>query len=241
MAIKKQQIEIGEIKIDVYYKEIKNIHLSVHPPAGRVRIASPLKFPLDTLRVFAISKLSWIRKQQLKIRSQEREALREYLTRETHYYLGKRYLLNIIVIRTKPKVLLKHSTIDLFVKEKSTILQRKTLLEKWYRERLKELIPGYIKSWEKILGVKVNEFGIKKMRTRWGTCNTRSGRIWINLELAKKPSECLEYIIVHEMIHLLERTHNKKFVALMNRHLPKWKDYKKELNGFPLIHQEWVY
>ncbi|MFA6978572.1 MAG: SprT family zinc-dependent metalloprotease [Ignavibacteriaceae bacterium] len=241
MSIEKKQIKLGEISIDVIYKDIKNIHLSVHPPTGRVRIASPEKFKLDTLRVFAISKLNWIRKQRLKIQAQEREAPREYITRETHYFFGKRFLLNVITQSKNPKVILNHNTIDLYVRENSTLSQRKALLNEWYREQLKNKIPELIARWEKILDVRVNEYGIKKMKTRWGTCNPRVQRIWLNLELAKKPSECLEYIIVHEMVHLLERTHNQKFIALMNKYLPKWKDYKKELNRFPLMHESWEY
>jgi predicted metal-dependent hydrolase len=241
MNIEKHKIKLGEILIDVFYKDIKNIHLSVHPPSGRVRIAAPPRIDLDTLRVFAISKLSWIKKQQKKINSQERESPREYTARETHYYLGKRYLLNVIVANSTPKVVLNHSTIELHIKENSTLHQRKVLLNEWYRERLKEKIPPFIKHFEKTLNVKVNEYGIRKMKTRWGTCNTRAARIWINLELAKKPIECLEYIIVHEMIHLLERTHGERFVALLNKFLPQWKSYKEELNRFPLNHEEWSY
>lgn len=241
MSIEKKQIKLGDISIDVIYKDIKNIHLSVHPPTGRVRIASPEKFNLDTLRVFAISKLSWIKKQRHKIQSQERETPRDYSTRETHYFLGKRFLLNVITQSKNPKVVLNHNTIDLYIRENSTLSQRKALLNEWYREQLKEKIPALIARWEKILNVNVNEFGIKKMKTRWGTCNPRAKRIWLNLELVKKPIECLEYIVVHEMIHLLERSHNQKFVALMNKYMPKWKEYKKELNRFPLMHEEWGY
>ena len=241
MNIENQKIKLGDINIDVIYKDIKNIHLSVHPPSGRVRIASPKRFNLDTIRVFAISKLTWIKKQQQKIQSQAREAPLEYITRETHFYLGRRYLLKVINTHTKPKVILNHSTIELYVREDSTLLQRKTLLTEWYRERLKEIVPAYIKKWEKILNLKVNEFGIKKMKTRWGTCNTRAKRIWLNLELAKKPLHSLEYIIVHEMVHLLERKHNEIFIALMDKHLPQWKSYKEELNRFPLGHEEWKY
>ncbi|MCX6170007.1 MAG: SprT family zinc-dependent metalloprotease [Ignavibacteriales bacterium] len=241
MNIEKQQIKLGDISIDVIYKNIKNIHLSVHPPTGRVRIASPTRFKLDSLRVYAISKLNWIKKQQHKIQSQDREAPREYITRETHYYLGKRFLLNVIITNSTPKIILNHSTIELHVRENSTLLQRKTLMNEWYRESLKEIIPEYIERWEKILNVKVNEYGIKKMKTRWGTCNIKDQRIWINLELAKKPIQCLEYIIVHEMIHLIERTHNERFLALMKKFLPQWKLYKEELNRFPLNHEEWDY
>lgn len=241
MNIEKQKIKLGDISIDVIYKNIKNIHLSVHPPTGRVRIASPTRINLDTLRVYAISKLNWIKKHQHKIQSQERETPREYITRETHYFLGRRFLLNVIIIKSTPKVILNHSTIDLHIRENSTLSQRKKLLNEWYRERLKEIIPEHIERWEKIINVKVNEFGIKKMKTRWGTCNIKTQRIWINLELAKKPIQCSEYIIVHEIVHLLERKHNERFVAYMNKYLPQWRQYKEELNRFPLSHSEWNY
>ncbi len=241
MNISKQQINLGDIKIDVFYKDIKNIHLSVHPPSGRVRISSPHRISLDTLRVFAISKLSWIKKQQQKLRSQEREAQRDFITRESHYYLGKRYLLKVIEHHSPPKVVIKHDTIELYVKPDTDKEKRQSILNEWYRERLKEIIPAYIEKWEKSMNVKVNEWAIKRMKTRWGTCNIKAQRIWINLELAKKPIHCLEYIIVHEMVHLLERKHNDKFKAYLNQFLPQWKQHRQELNRFPISHTDWGY
>ena len=237
----KKVLKLGDISVDVIYKNIKNIHLSVHPPSGRVRISSPTRIPIDTLRVFAISKLSWIKKQQQKLKSQEREAPREFISRESHFYLGKRYLLEVNEAKTTPKVKLKHDSIEMFVKPESSLEKRRSLLNEWYRERLKEIIPAIIVKWEKTLKVKVDEFGIKQMKTRWGTCNTKARRIWINLELAKKPIHCIEYIVVHEMVHLLERKHNERFIAIMDRYLPQWKQYKKELNRFPVSHSEWEY
>jgi predicted metal-dependent hydrolase len=241
MNTSQQKINLGEISIDVFFKDIKNIHLSVHPPSGRVRMSSPHRIKLDTLRVFAISKLSWIKKQQVRMKNQEREAEREFITRESHYYLGKRYLLNVIEHSSPPKVEIKHDTIELYVKPNTPRDKRQTILNEWYRERLKELIPPYIEKWEKVMKVKANEYGIKKMKTRWGTCNTKAKRIWINLELAKKPIHCLEYIIVHEMVHLLERKHNDKFKAYMNAFIPQWKQYRQELNRFPITHSDWSY
>jgi hypothetical protein len=195
----------------------------------------------DTIRVFAVSKLGWIKKQQAKLREQEREAPREYLNRESHYYLGKRYLLKVIEHKSYPKVILKHDTIELYVRENTNRRKNKTVLENWYRKRLKEIVPEYIEKWNKLMKVKVEEFAIKRMKTRWGTCNEKAKRIWLNLELAKKPLHCIEYIIVHEMVHFLERKHNEVFIAYMDKFLPKWRFYKEELNRTPLRHENWSY
>ena len=229
-----QEIQLGDITIEVTQKDIKNVHLSVYPPFGQVKIAAPLRMNLDTIRIYAITKLSWIRKQQSKIKAQKREAPREYLTKESHYYLGKRYLLKVIEHNLPPIVKLKHNTIELYVRFGTDTAKRKDILDEWYRSKLKEIIPSIITKWESVLKVEVNHFGIKKMKTKWGTCNIESQRIWLNLELAKKPIICLEYIIIHEMTHLLERNHNTRFVALMNQFMPNWKEVKEELNLLPL-------
>lgn len=236
-----QQIMLGDLRIDVVYKDIKNVHLSVYPPSGRVRISAPMRFNLDTIRVFAVSKLGWIRKQQAKLREQEREAPREYITRESHYYIGKRYLLKVFENNASPKVVWKHSTIELSVRPDTSIGKREEILDEWYRQRLKEIIPGYIQKWENIIKVKVAEHAIKKMKTKWGSCNQEAGRVWLNLELMKKPLHCIEYVIVHEIVHLLERKHNEVFTAYMDKFLPMWKFYKEELNKSPLSHQNWSY
>jgi predicted metal-dependent hydrolase len=229
-----QEIQLGDITIEVTQKDIKNVHLSVYPPFGQVKIAAPLRMNLDTIRIYAITKLSWIRKQQSKIKAQKREAPREYLTKESHYYLGKRYLLKVIEHNLPPIVKLKQNTIELYVRFGTDTAKRKDILDEWYRSKLKEIIPSIITKWESVLKVEVNHFGIKKMKTKWGTCNIESQRIWLNLELAKKPIICLEYIIIHEMTHLLERNHNTRFVALMNQFMPNWKEVKEELNLLPL-------
>lgn len=236
-----QEIQLGDITVEVTQKDIKNVHLSVYPPFGQVKIAAPNRMDLDTIRIYAISKLSWIRKQQAKIKAQKREAPRAYLTKESHYYLGKRYLLKVIEHHSSPIVKLKHNTIELYIRPETDTAKRKEILDNWYRTQLKELVPKYILKWEKEMKVKVNEFGIKKMKTKWGTCNMAAQRIWLNLELAKKPISCLEYIIIHEMTHLLERNHNNRFVALMNQFMPNWKEVKEELNRLPVSHTEWGY
>ncbi len=236
-----QTIDIGEITADVVQKDIKNIHLSVYPPTGRVKIAAPLRMDLDTIRIFAISKLGWIKRQQTKLRNQEREAAREYISRESHYFLGKRYLLKVLEGDGKTSVTIKHDKLILQVKPATDTDQRQIVMQEWYREQLKALVPNYIAKWEKIMDVHVSEFGIKKMKTKWGTCNREAQRIWINLELAKKPLECLEYIVVHEMVHLLERSHNARFIAYMNQFLPEWRNLKEELNRLPVSHIDWAY
>lgn len=236
------QIIINDIKIDVIRKNIKNIYLAVYPPNGRVRIAVPLHTSNDTIRLFAISKLNWIKRNQRKFEDQERIPPREYKQHESHYFFGKRYLLNIIETDKSPKVVLNNNQfIDLHIKPNTPINKRHELLKKWYRAQLKEQIPPLIEKWEKILNVKVNQWFTKQMKTRWGSCNTVKKRIWINLELAKKPLPCLEYIVVHEMVHLLERLHNQRFLNYMDTYLPNWRRLKQELNNFPVSHADWTY
>jgi predicted metal-dependent hydrolase len=234
-------IDLGTLTADVELKDIKNIHLSVYPPLGRVRIAAPSRMDLDTIRIFAISKLSWIKKQQTKFLGQQRETPREFIGSESHYYLGKRYLLKVIETEGKPSVAVEHNKLVLRVKPNTDKQLKQTFLQEWYRDQLKILVPKYISKWEEKMQVKVSEFGIKKMKTKWGTCSREAKRIWINLELAKKPLECLEYIVVHEMVHLFERNHNDRFIAYMNKFLPQWRHYKDELNRLPISHVDWKY
>ena len=212
-----RQLKLENIAIEVEQKDIKNIHLSVCPPEGRVRIAAPSQMDMDTIRVFAISKLQWIKYQKEILLNQERENIKEFLNRESHYFFGKRYLLKLHEINAAPKVEIDHKHIHLFIRPNANLEKKRTIIDEWYRTELKKIIPKLITKWEKKIGVKSNEFRIKKMRTKWGTCNTESKRIWLNLELAKKPKECVEYIIVHELIHLLERSHNQRFIKIINQ------------------------
>lgn len=230
-----------QLIIEVERKAIKNIHLSVYPPNGKVRIAAPERMDIDTIRVFAINKLKWIKKQQEVFKNQERETKREFLDRESHYFQGKRYLLTIIEQEAKPKVIVKHSEIELYIRPNTSTKKRKEIIDEWYREEMKKVIPKMLEKWENKIGVKTNEFGVKIMRTKWGTCNIEAKRIWLNLELAKKPLECLEYIVVHELVHLLERSHNAVFVKYMNEFMPKWRFYRDELNRLPFRHTDWKY
>jgi predicted metal-dependent hydrolase len=236
------KIELGNIIIDVEQKNIKNIHLSVYPPLGKkIKISAPQRMDLDTIRVFAISKLSWIKKQQERFKNQDREPPREYLTRESHYFKGKRYLLKVLEHEAKPKIILKQNEIELYIRQNTPIKKRQQILDEWYRAELKKIVPTMIEKWEQKIGIKCHEFGIKKMRTKWGTCNITAKRIWLNLELAKKPTECLEYVMVHELVHLLERRHNNRFISLMDKFMPKWRFYKEELNRLPFSHIDWHY
>lgn len=225
-------INVSGIKIEVIKKNIKNIHLSVHPPNGRVRLATPDDTDDDAIRLFVISKLDWIRKQQRELQEQERISARQYLSGESHYYLGERYLLNVLYTKGRQTVeIVGKKEMNLFVRENSTIEQRERIMNKWHREQLKSLIPSYIDKWEKKMDVQVEDWGVRRMRTKWGSCNIQDKRIWLNLELAKKPSHCLEYVVVHEMVHLLERNHNERFRAYMDKFLPNWRAIKAELNG----------
>lgn len=229
------QITVGELVIEVVRKDIKNLHLAVYPPDGRVRIATPLKLDDEAVRLFAISKIAWIKKHQAQFDAQPRQSTREFVSGESHYFHGHRYLLNVIYHQGAPKIAIRNKTyIDLYVREDRSEAQRQRVMMEWYRQHLKNDIPPLIAKWEEVMGVTVNDWGVKQMKTKWGTCNIEAGRIWLNLELAKKPNHCLEYIVVHEMLHLLERHHNERFVAHMNKFLPNWRFYKEELNRYPL-------
>jgi predicted metal-dependent hydrolase len=235
------RIKLGGILVDVVFKEIKNIHLSVYPPSGRVRISAPSRMSLNAIRVFAISKLSWIKKQQNKMREQERETRREYIDRESHYLWGKRYLLKLIEIEEAPSIELKHSRIILRVRPGADKKKKHTVFEEWYSEQIRKAVPPLIAKWEPVLGVKVKRFFVQRMKTKWGSCNHRACTIRLNTDLARKPRECLDYIVAHEMTHLLEPTHNSRFIALMDRFIPKWQFYRNELNRLPISHTDWHY
>jgi len=235
------QIKLGEIAIDVMFKDIKNIHLSVYPPTGRVRISAPHRMDLDTIRVFAITKLGWIRSQQQKLREQERETPREYLDRESHYIWGKRYLLQVTESDQPPQIQLTHSRMRLQVRPGTSEEKKQAIVEAWYRDQLRQAIPSLIANWEAAMPVKVDRFFVQRMKTKWGSCSPSTSSIRLNSELAKKPRECLEYLVVHEMVHLLEPTHNSHFKALMDRFMPKWPFYRDMLNRLPVHHERWKY
>lgn len=235
------RMELGDITVDVVLKDIKNVHLSVYPPTGRVRIAAPRRMSLDTIRVFAISKLDWIRQQQAKLREQEREAPREYVDRESHYIWGARYLLTVIERDAPPSVELKHRRMLLSVRPGTNQEKRESLVEEWYRQQLKKAVPPLLAKWEPLLGVKAERWFVQRMKTKWGSCNHEARAIRLNTELAKKPRICLEYIVVHELVHLLEPTHNARFIALMERFMPNWRFHRDALNRLPVRQETWIY
>ncbi len=235
------QIELGDISVDVEFKDIKNVHLSVYPPTGRVRISAPSRMSLDTVRVYAISKLGWIMQQQKKLLGQERETKREYLNRESHYVWGERYLLEIAEHDAAPSVDLTHNHLLLKVRPGASEEKKCAVLESWYRDELRKAALPLIEKWERLLSVNVEKLYVQRMKTKWGGCNSAKSHIRLNTELAKKPPECLGYIVVHEMIHLLEPTHNERFIALLDERLPHWQFHRDMLNRLPVAHDEWDY
>ncbi len=236
------QITVSGLVVDVVRKNIKNLHLAVYPPSGRVRVAVPLRVDDEAVRRAVILKWGWIKRQRAKFEGQERQSAREFVSGESHYYQGQRYRLNVVYHDAPPKVVVSNkTTLALFVRAGSDTAQRERVLTGWYRRQLKEMLPLLIAKWEAVLGVKVAEWGVKRMKTKWGTCNLEARRIWLNLELVKKPVRCLEYIIVHEMVHLLERHHNDRFTAYMDKFMPHWRVYREELNRAPLGHETWDY
>lgn len=236
-----ESIDLGGIATEVIRKRIKHVHLSVYPPAGRIRISAPEHMALDTIRVFAISKLPWIKSQQRKVRAQKREAPRDYIDRESHYLWGKRYLLTVIERDAAPTIDLQHKRIVLGVRPSTSTERREELLDAWYREQLKMALPPLLEKWEALMNVKTSKVFVQRMKTKWGSCNPNSHAIRLNTDLAKKPPECLEYIIVHELAHLIEPSHNARFVSVMNLFMPKWEYFREELNNLPVRHENWDY
>jgi predicted metal-dependent hydrolase len=242
MSTETHQIVVHDLVIDVVRKEIKNLHLAVYPPDGRVRVAAPLHVDDEAVRLFAVSKLGWIRRQQAQFAEQERQSAREYVSGESHYYQGRRYLLNVVYHDGPPRVVVRNNTtMDLYVRTGSDTARRERVLLEWYRAQLKAAVPPLLAKWEPVVGVQVADWRIRRMKTKWGTCTIEARRIWLNLELAKRSVRCLEYIIVHEMVHLLERGHTERFTAYMDRFLPQWRLLRDELNRGPLAHETWDY
>jgi predicted metal-dependent hydrolase len=242
MSIERNRITVYGLPVQIVRKAIKNLHLGVYPPQGRVRVAAPLRISDDAVRLAVIGKLGWIKRQRARFEEQPRESRRELVSGESHYFLGRRYRLRVESGHKLPAgVVLKKSAIELRVPAGTGVQQRERLLHRWYRQQLKAMIPPLVEKWQARLGVQLAEWGIKKMKTRWGTCNVAARRIWLNLELAKKLPQCLEYIVVHELAHLLERHHDDHFLAIMDRHLPRWRQHRAELNSEPLAQATWTY
>ena len=234
------EILVGGVPVEVVRKRIKNLHLGVYPPEGRVRVAAPLVLSEDAVRLAVVARLSWIKQQRAKFVAQERQSEREYVSGECHFYKGRRYRLNVIE-SSRPKVSIRGSEfLDLTVKPGADQAVRERVLQNWYRKELRMTAAPLIEKWAQRMGLPVPDFRIKRMKTKWGTCSIKSRRVWLNLELIKKPPACVEYIVVHELVHLLERHHNQAFIAHMDRLLPGWRSARQELNVLPLSAETWA-
>jgi predicted metal-dependent hydrolase len=234
-----ENIRLGDIEIAVTRKAVKNVHLSVHPPAGHVTLVAPTGTRMEVARAFAITKLGWIRDQQAKLLAQARETPRQFVERESHSLWGRRYLLSIVEKDAKPAVKLDHRRITLTVRPGNTLAKREQVIEEWHRAQLHQVVPALIEKWEAKLGVNVSGYFLQRMKTKWGGCNHRAGNIRLNTELVKKPKDLLEYVIVHEMLHLVEPTHSERFVSLLEQHYPTWREARAELNELPLAAEAW--
>jgi len=234
-----ENIRLGDIVIAVTRKNIKNVHLSVHPPAGRVTLAAPEETRLEVARAYAISKLGWIRDQQAKLRSQSRETPRQFVERESHYLWGRRYLLSVIEKNAKAGVAIDHRRITLTVRPGTTLTKRAEIMHEWHKSLLHATVPALIRKWEAKLGVRVSGYFLQRMKTKWGGCNHDARNIRLNTELVKKPKDLLEYVVVHEMLHLREPTHSERFIASLVQHYPTWREARAELNELPLGAETW--
>ena len=242
MSTEARSITVGGFTVDVVRKDIKNLHLGVYPPHGRVRVAAPLVVSNEAVRLAVIDKLGWIRRQKAKFAEQPRQSEREMVSGESHYFLGRRYRLRVHEHDGPARVALRGvASLDLFVRPGTTPDLREAVLMRWHRAQLKALIPPLLEKWQPVLGVQVAAWGVKAMKTKWGSCNSAARRVWFNLELAKKPVACIEYIVVHELAHLVERRHDDRFTALMDGCLPRWRQQRELLNRSPLAHEEWGY
>jgi predicted metal-dependent hydrolase len=234
-----ETIRLGEIAIAVTRKDIKHVHLSVHPPHGRVTLVAPPGTRAEVARAYAVSRLGWIREQQATLRDQARETPRRFVERETHYLWGRRYLLTVREEEAKPAVRLSHRKIMLSVRPGSTRAKREAVMHEWHKSLLHDAVPGLVSKWERKLGVKVAGYFLQRMKTKWGGCNYRARNIRLNTELVKKPKDLLEYVVVHEMLHLIIPTHSERFLTLMSKHYPSWREARAELNELPLGAESW--
>jgi predicted metal-dependent hydrolase len=234
-----ETIELGEVSIAVTRKDIKNVHLAVHPPDGRVTMSAPKATRLEVARAFALSKLGWIREQRNKLEHQAREVPRQFIERESHYLWGRRYLMTVMHHDAKPNVTLDHKRIILTVRPGSDAAKRAKVIHEWHKAMLHEAVPVLIRKWEGKLKVEVRGYFLQRMKTKWGSCNHRKQHIRLNTELVKKPKDLLEYLVVHEMAHLIEPTHNARFIAILEQHYPTWREARAELNELPLTAEVW--
>jgi predicted metal-dependent hydrolase len=234
-----ETIELGDIVIRMTRKDIKNVHLSVHPPDGRVTLTAPTGTRVDVARAYATSKIGWIRDHQAKVRGQDRETPRQFVNRESHYVWGRRRLLTVKYADAKPHVTLDHKRIVLTVRPGSDAAKRAEVIHKWHKGLLHEVVPGLVANWQPKLGVDVGGYFLQRMKTKWGSCNHRAGNIRLNTELVKKPRDLLEYVVVHEMAHLIEPVHSEEFIAILEKHYPTWREARAELNELPLGAEVW--
>ncbi len=239
MSTASAHLTIAGIDVDVVYKDIKNLHIGVYPPAGRVRVAAPVGFDDDAVRLALVQRLPWIRRQREHLQAAHRESLREMVSGESHHVWGRRCRLQVVERPGRAHVENDSGRLMLYVAPETTTERRRAVLDKWYREQLSDAIPDLIAKWEPVVGVTVAHWAIRRMKTKWGTCNREAGHIWVNSELAKKHPGALEYIIVHEMTHLRERGHGERFTRLMDGVMPDWRGRRDQLNGAPLAHEEW--
>ena len=234
-----ETIELGDVVVALTRKDVKHVHLTVHPPTGRVTLVAPHTTRTEVARAYAIAKLGWIREQRVKLNAQAREAPRQFVERESHHLWGRRYLLSVIEVAEKAEVLLSHRRMTLHVRPGSSAQKRAEVMHEWHKAQLHAVVPGLISKWERKLGVRVSGYFLQRMKTKWGSCNPRKHHVRLNTELVKKPKDLLEYVVVHEMVHLLEPSHNERFLAMLDRYWPQWRESRAELNALPLGCESW--
>ena len=234
-----ETIELGDVVVALTRKDVKHVHLTVHPPTGRVTLVAPPGTRTEVARAYAITKLDWIRKQRTQLAAQAREEQRQFVERESHQVWGRRYLMSIAEEDDKPGVKLGHRRLSLRVRPGSSAQKRAEVMHDWHKTLLHAVVPGLISKWAGKLGVRVSGYFLQRMKTKWGSCNPGKGHIRLNTELVKKPKDLLEYVVVHEMAHLLEPSHNERFLAVLDRHWPQWRESRAELNALPLGCESW--
>lgn len=241
MNIEEHQITVGGLEVEVVRKPIKNLHLGVYPPNGRIRVAAPLGISDEAVRLAVVTRMGWIKRQQSKFDTQSRQSERSYVSGESHFFFGQRYRLNVIDGAPAGRVCIRNNrTLDLYVRTGSETPTRERVFLDWYRRELRTRAAPMMVSWAEVFGIDLPKWGIKRMKTKWGTCNIEAMRVWLNLELVKKPPQCLEYVIVHELAHFFERNHSDRFVAMLDQKLPRWRSIRDELNSEPLAHEDWL-
>ncbi|MDO8887474.1 MAG: SprT family zinc-dependent metalloprotease [Hydrogenophaga sp.] len=233
-------IELGDVLVTLTRKDVKHVHLTVHPPTGRVTLVTPNLTRTEVARAYVISKLAWIRNQRIKLEAQAREAPRQFVERESHYLWGRRYLMSITEADEKPTVKLGHRRLTLQVRPGSSPEKRAELVHEWHKSLMHSVVPDLIAKWGDKLGVEASRYFLQRMKTKWGSCNPARRHIRLNTELVKKPKDLLEYVVVHEMAHLLEPSHNDRFQAILDRHWPQWRESRAELNALPLTSESWA-